>query len=99
VFQKFREGWVRPALFFGNNPISLAGGAITTASGVTMIAYWLVEILWPPQRQSIPRHHLFLLLPGLFIAGLALIPDRRAGCAAESCKRPGRFRPNFPKSI
>ena len=35
IFQKFRENWVRPALFFGNNPVSLAGGAITTASGIT----------------------------------------------------------------
>ena len=37
MLERFRENWVRPALFFGNNPISLAGGAITTASGVTMI--------------------------------------------------------------
>ena len=44
MFQRFRENWVRPALFFGNNPISLAGGAITTAAGVTMIGYWLVEL-------------------------------------------------------
>ena len=44
LLQKFRESWVRPALFFGNNPVSLAGGAITSASGVTMIGYWLVEL-------------------------------------------------------
>ncbi len=44
MFERFRENWVRPALFFGNNPISLAGGAITTASGVTMIGYWVVEL-------------------------------------------------------
>ena len=40
VLQQFRENWVRPALFF-DNPISLAGGTITTASGITMIGYWL----------------------------------------------------------
>ena len=49
LFQKFREHWVRPALFFGNNPISLAGGAITTASGITMISYWLARALRPSQ--------------------------------------------------
>ena len=49
VIQKFREDWLRPALFFGNNPISLAGGAITTASGVTMISYWLARALRPSQ--------------------------------------------------
>ena len=73
-FQKFREGWVRPALFFGNNPISLAGGAITTAAGVTMIAYWLVELYGRPNDNPYLGIIFFLLLPALFIAGLILIP-------------------------
>ena len=72
--QKFRESWVRPALFFGNNPISLAGGAITSASGVTMIAYWLVEIFGHAAENPYLGIIFFLLLPGLFIAGLLLIP-------------------------
>ena len=74
LLQKFREGWVRPALFFGNNPISLAGGAITTASGVTMIAYWMVEIFGRANDNPYLGIIFFLLLPGLFIAGLILIP-------------------------
>ena len=73
-FQKFREGWVRPALFFGNNPISLAGGAITSAAGVTMIGYWLVELFGRPNDNPYVGIIFFLLLPALFIAGLALIP-------------------------
>jgi nitrate/TMAO reductase-like tetraheme cytochrome c subunit len=73
-FQKFRENWVRPALFFGNNPISLAGGAITSASGVTMIGYWLVDIFGRPNANPYLGIIFFLLLPALFIAGLALIP-------------------------
>jgi nitrate/TMAO reductase-like tetraheme cytochrome c subunit len=74
VLQKFREGWVRPALFFGNNPISLAGGALTTASGVTMIAYWLVELFGRFNDNPYLGIIFFLLLPVLFIAGLLLIP-------------------------
>jgi nitrate/TMAO reductase-like tetraheme cytochrome c subunit len=74
LLQKFREGWVRPALFFGNNPISLAGGAITSASGVTMIGYWLVEIFGRTNNNPYLGIIFFLLLPGLFIAGLLLIP-------------------------
>jgi nitrate/TMAO reductase-like tetraheme cytochrome c subunit len=74
VFQKFRENWVRPALFFGNNPISLAGGAITSASGVTMIGYWLVELFGRPNDNPYLGIIFFLLLPALFIAGLLLIP-------------------------
>ena len=72
--QKFRENWVRPALFFGNNPISLAGGALTSASGVTMIGYWLVEIFGRPNDNPYLGIIFFLLLPALFIAGLLLIP-------------------------
>ncbi|MFZ1085481.1 MAG: NapC/NirT family cytochrome c [Terracidiphilus sp.] len=74
MLQKFREHWVRPALFFGNNPISLAGGAITTASGVTMIGYWLVEIFGRPNDNPYLGIIFFLLLPALFILGLLLIP-------------------------
>ncbi|MGA3045168.1 MAG: NapC/NirT family cytochrome c [Terracidiphilus sp.] len=74
MLQKFRENWIRPALFFGNNPISLAGGAITSASGVTMIGYWLVEILGRPNDNPYLGIIFFLLLPALFIAGLVLIP-------------------------
>lgn len=74
LFQKFREHWVRPALFFGNNPISLAGGAITTASGVTMIGYWMVEMFGRSNENPYLGIIFFLLLPFLFIAGLVLIP-------------------------
>ena len=74
VFQKFRESWVRPALFFGNNPISLLGGAITTAAGITMIGYWLVQIFGRFSPNPYLGIIFFFLLPGLFIFGLLLIP-------------------------
>jgi nitrate/TMAO reductase-like tetraheme cytochrome c subunit len=74
LFEKFRENWIRPALFFGNNPISLAGGAITTASGITMISYWLIEIFGHANDNPYLGLIFFFLLPALFIIGLALIP-------------------------
>ncbi len=74
--QKLREGWLRPALFFGNNPISLAGGAITTASGVTIIGYWLWYVALYRQGASNPYLNIIFsfLLPVLFVLGLILIP-------------------------
>jgi hypothetical protein len=74
VFQKLRESWIRPALFFGNNPISLAGGAITSASGVTMIGYWLVELFGRFNDNPYLGIIFFLLLPAVFVFGLLLIP-------------------------
>jgi len=74
MLQRFRENWVRPALFFGNNPISLAGGAITSASGVTMIGYWLVELIGRPNDNPYLGIIFFLILPALFVLGLLLIP-------------------------
>jgi nitrate/TMAO reductase-like tetraheme cytochrome c subunit len=94
AFQKFREGWVRPALFFGNNPISLAGGAVTTASGITMIGYWLVEIFGRPNDNPYLGIIFFLLLPALFIAGLILIPVGlflRRGKLKKAGQIPGEF--------
>jgi nitrate/TMAO reductase-like tetraheme cytochrome c subunit len=74
VFQKIRESWIRPALFFGNNPVSLTGGAITSASGVTIIGFWLVELFGRPNENPYLGIIFFLLLPLLFIFGLLLIP-------------------------
>jgi nitrate/TMAO reductase-like tetraheme cytochrome c subunit len=74
AFEKFRDNWIRPALFFGNNPISLAGGAITTASGVTMISYWLAELSGHLSDNPYLGIIFFLILPALFLLGLALIP-------------------------
>ena len=74
MFQKLRENWIRPALFFGNNPISLAGGAVTTASGATMIGNWLMEIFGRPYDNPYLGIIFFLLLPALFIGGLLVIP-------------------------
>ncbi len=97
AFEKFRQNWLRPALFFGNNPISLAGGAITTASGITMVSYWVAEIVF---RQISANPYLgiifFLIVPALFILGLALIPVgiflRR-----RDLQRAGQVPVEFPK--
>ena len=96
MLQKFRESWVRPALFFGNNPISLAGGAITSASGVTMIGYWLVEIFGRANDNPYLGIIFFLLLPAVFIAGLLLIP---VGVLLRRRKlqRAGQIPAEFPK--
>jgi nitrate/TMAO reductase-like tetraheme cytochrome c subunit len=95
-FQKFREHWVRPALFFGNNPISLAGGAITSASGVTMISYWGVELFGRSNNNPYLGIIFFLLLPALFVAGLLLIP---AGVYLRRKKllQAGQVPAEFPK--
>ena len=96
MIQRFREGWIRPALFFGNNPISLAGGAITTASGVTMIGYWLVELFGRFNDNPYLGIIFFLLLPAVFVGGLLLIPVglflRR-----RKLKKAGEIPAEFPK--
>lgn len=71
---RFREHWVRPALFFGNNPLSLLGGAITTGSGLTMVGSWVIELVGHPLRNPYLGIIFSLVLPALFILGLVLIP-------------------------
>ena len=96
LFERFRQDWLRPALFFGNNPVSLAGGAITTASGVTMISYWLAQLSGHLSDNPYLGIIFFLLLPFLFLLGLALIPIgiflRR-----RELQRAGRIPAEFPK--
>ncbi len=96
MLQRFRENWVRPALFFGNNPISLAGGAITSAAGVTMIGYWLVELFGRPNDNPYLGIIFFLILPGLFVLGLLLIPVGVFG-RRRKLQQAGQIPAQFPK--
>ncbi len=96
LFEKFRENWVRPALYFGNNPISLAGGAITSASGVTMIGYWLLELFGRPNANPYLGIIFFLILPALFILGLALIPVG-VYLRRKNLKKAGAIPAEFPR--
>lgn len=95
-FMKIREQWVRPALFFGNNSLSLSGGALTTAAGITMIGYWMVELLGHPNANPYLGIIFFLILPALFVAGLVLIPigmlQRR-----KRLQKAGEIPAEFPK--
>ena len=72
---RFRENWARPLLFLGNNPISLIGGALTTASAMTLIGFWVVDVVGRSGPAS-PYVGIIidLCLPALFILGLILIP-------------------------
>ena len=88
AFEKFRENWVRPALFFGNNPISLVGGALTSGSAVIMLGYWVTELLGKPSSNPYLGIIFFLILPFIFIAGSGADSGRRL-CALSSAAEAG----------
>ncbi|MGA1980888.1 MAG: NapC/NirT family cytochrome c [Acidobacteriaceae bacterium] len=69
------EKSLRPILFFGNNWISLIGGALTTASAFVLIGFWVVAIFGHSGSNN-PYVGIVvdLFLPGLFVLGLLLIP-------------------------
>src|SRR5262245_22011700 len=67
-------GWIRPLFFLGHNPVTLAGAVLTTSSGVTLLAFWFFEILKAGPIHPYSGIVFFLILPGIFFLGLALIP-------------------------
>ena len=75
LFRRLKENWLQPFFFFGNNPISLIGGALTTASAFVLIGFWVVSF-FGHGGSSNPYVGIVLdlFLPGLFILGLAIIP-------------------------
>ena len=75
LFRRIEENWLRPFLFFGNNPISLIGGALTTASAMTLVGFWIVDIFGHGGSGNPYLGILVdLCLPALFLFGLLLIP-------------------------
>jgi nitrate/TMAO reductase-like tetraheme cytochrome c subunit len=73
-FENLKESWLRPFLFYGNNALSLIGGALTTASAMVLIGFWVIDILGHGGSSN-PYVGIIvdLCLPGLFILGLILI--------------------------
>src|SRR5271170_4548860 len=71
----FRESWLRPFFFYGNNPTSLIGGALTSAAAFTLIGFWVVAF-FGHGGSSNPYLGIILdlILPAIFLCGLALIP-------------------------
>lgn len=74
LFRRLKENWLQPFFFFGNNPITLIGSGLTTASGITLLLYWGMEIIGHGFANPYLGIIFFLILPALFIVGLALVP-------------------------
>ena len=73
--RRLRQEWLEPFLFFGNNLLSLIGGAITTASAFVLVGFWIVSIFGHGgSTNPYLGIVLDLFLPGLFVLGLVLIP-------------------------
>jgi nitrate/TMAO reductase-like tetraheme cytochrome c subunit len=66
--------WLRPVFFLGHNAVTLAGAALTTASALTMVGFWALEVLQFRSVHAYAGIILFLVLPAVFVAGLALMP-------------------------
>jgi predicted CXXCH cytochrome family protein len=70
----FRENWLRPFFFYSNNWLSLLGAAITTASAMVLVGFWVVNVVGHSGSSNPYLGLLFeLLLPGIFVLGLVLI--------------------------
>src|SRR5215472_5031351 len=66
---------VRPLLFLGNNPISLIGVGLTTASAMTLIGFWVIDAFGHGGSSNPYVGIIFdVCLPILFVLGLILIP-------------------------
>lgn len=68
------RSWIRLLYFLGQNPITLTGSVLTTSAAATLIAFWFYDFLLPGPPHPYIGILLFLILPGIFVLGLALIP-------------------------
>jgi nitrate/TMAO reductase-like tetraheme cytochrome c subunit len=65
---------VRRIAFFARNPLTILGAAFTTSAGLTMVGFWLIELMRERPVHPYIGILLFLILPGVFALGLVLMP-------------------------
>ena len=66
--------WLRILYYLGQNVTSLVGAVLTTSSALTMIAFWFYDVFLPGPPHPYIGILIYLLLPGVFVFGLALMP-------------------------
>jgi hypothetical protein len=57
-----------------NNWLTLSGAVLTTASGISLVWFWFLELTSPRALNPYTGILLFAALPALFLLGLALMP-------------------------
>ena len=67
-------GWGRLAFHLGNNWVTLLGAVLTTSSGITLLAFWVVELSTHRPLHPYAGIALVLILPAIFVLGLVLMP-------------------------
>lgn len=96
--KQWEEEWLRPFLFYGNNWISLIGGAITTAAAFVLLGYWVVALIGHGGTDNPYTGIIFdFLLPALFVLGLVLIPVGM-GLRRRSLYRAGQIPSVYPQA-
>jgi nitrate/TMAO reductase-like tetraheme cytochrome c subunit len=72
---RFKENRLRPLVFLAQNPISQIGVGLTTASALTLVGFWVIDVFGHGgSANPYVGIILDLCLPALFILGLILIP-------------------------
>jgi hypothetical protein len=66
--------WLRPAVYLGQNPITLTGAVLTTSAAITLLCFWVFELLKGGPSHPYAGIIFFLILPGVFVLGLLLMP-------------------------
>ncbi len=71
--RKFKQNWLQPFFFYGNNPLTLIGASITTASAITWWTFWIMDLINNALNNPYLGLIFFFLLPILFVFGLIMV--------------------------
>jgi len=96
LLRRLKENWLQPFFFFGNNPVTLIGSGLTTASAITLLLYWGMEIIGHRYTNPYLGIIFFLLLPALFVLGLVLVPVGMA-LRRNRLRRAGQLPTTYPE--
>jgi NapC/NirT cytochrome c family, N-terminal region len=66
--------WLRPAVYLGQNALSLIGAILTTSAAITMIGFWFYELVHAGPTRPYAGIVFFFILPAIFVLGLVLMP-------------------------
>jgi nitrate/TMAO reductase-like tetraheme cytochrome c subunit len=73
-FHERIESWLRPAAYLGQSRLAMAGAVLTTSSAITLIGFWLFDLVSGGTVHPYVGLIFYLVLPGILVIGLLLMP-------------------------
>ena len=91
--------WFRPAAYLSHNAFTMVGAVLAISSAFTVVGFWIYDFTTGGTINPYIGLIFILILPGIFVVGLAMMPIGRSLASPQTKSRRQASWTNTPRWI